>query len=159
GRRRLRNARAPRPAPDAHPPRRRRRVRAGRPDRGHHRNRPGLIPPGPIMLRRRTHPVILPALLLLPLLLQTPARGDIGAREQSLMEQVGKRYRGLKSYRMSGTIRLETTGAQSQTVEAPFLIAAVSPNRIHDELRHEQLGMMRVCDGRNTWTYLASLSQ
>lgn len=79
---------------------------------------------------------------------------------RAILQQVADRYRDLSSYHLEGTLRVEITAdTVTQTLDAPFVLAAARPGRVRDELRHPQAGMVLVSDGLHTWHYLAALGQ
>jgi peroxiredoxin len=77
-----------------------------------------------------------------------------------LLHRTAALYRSAAQLRIEGEIRADMrSGDQEQTTLASFRAAVGTRRRIHDELRHPQAGLLRVCNGESLWVYIEPLGQ
>lgn len=76
---------------------------------------------------------------------------------KDLLERVAQTYKSLTTYHFEGTVTSEmrSLGAQAK-IEAPFVIAAIKPDRMRVEIKSQAMGMesVSIASGRTTWEYL-----
>jgi len=98
--------------------------------------------------------------LLLALAVAAPAGAQQPPETRALLQKVGEAYRALTSYHYQGRMVIRMVGAgMDQGFEVPVVLAAERSGRARVEVRHPQMGMTTVSDGKQTTTYLPTLGQ
>ena len=102
-----------------------------------------------------------PATLLLafPLVLLS---GGVSPRAPGLelLRRAASNYRAAETFWIEGDIRADArSGDRDQSTTASFSVAVGAGNRLHDELDHPQVGVVRISDGTQSWIYLTSTNQ
>lgn len=76
---------------------------------------------------------------------------------KDLLEKVSETYKSSSSYHFEGTVTSETKSPVVQSkIEAPFVLAAIKPDRIRVEVKSPAMGLeiLSITSGRTTWEYL-----
>jgi peroxiredoxin/outer membrane lipoprotein-sorting protein len=98
--------------------------------------------------------------LLLLIALVTPVRAEQAPDASALLQKVSDTYHALSSYQFEGVMRITVnSGAMSQNLEVPVVAVAERSGRLRLEIRHPQMGMSLVADGKQSVKYLAQLNQ
>jgi peroxiredoxin/outer membrane lipoprotein-sorting protein len=97
---------------------------------------------------------------LLALSFAVPVRAEPAPDGRALLQRVSGTYRALSSYQFEGAMNIRMSGAaEDQNGVGPAAVAADRAGRTRLDLRHPQMGGLLVSDGRQTSTFVTSLSQ
>lgn len=90
--------------------------------------------------------------------IHAPTAADDDARQ--LVGRVATTYGTMENYLFEGTFSMVVQVKEFvQRVDAPFIMAVKAPGKFLQEIEHEALGVLVVCDGDTTWRYLSVFNQ
>ncbi len=99
-------------------------------------------------------------LLALPAAFASAPAAAQNAPGLELLRRAASNYTAAETFWIEGDIEANAKiGDRNQATTASFSVAVGTGNRLHDELDHPEVGVIRVSDGKQSWIYLTSTNQ
>lgn len=102
----------------------------------------------------------IPFAAFIALMLAVPACAQQPPDATALLGKMGRVYHDAPGYRYQGTLTVRMEGqGEPQNLEIPIVSAGAPAGKVHLEMRHPQMGVTLISDGRQTWTYAPQYNQ
>ena len=77
---------------------------------------------------------------------------------RGILQRITDKYKSARSYIIEGSMEmaLMSKGVRMFSITVPFVIAGVYPYHCRFEMKNSAMGVIKVCDGEQTWTYFES---